>query len=29
LFWLRDEGLLDRMQAGLAEGSMLVLLETP
>ena len=27
LFWLRDEGLLDRMQAGLAEGSMLVLLE--
>lgn len=29
LFWLRDEGLLDRMQAGLAEGSMLVLLEKP
>jgi Bacillithiol biosynthesis BshC len=28
LFWLRDEALLDRMQAGLAEGSMLVLLET-
>lgn len=27
LFWLRDEALLDRMRAGLADGSMLVLLE--
>jgi hypothetical protein len=29
LFWLRDEALLDRMQAGLGNGSMLVLLERP
>jgi len=29
LFWLRDENLLDRMQTGLAEGAMLVLLERP
>jgi hypothetical protein len=29
LFWLRDEDLLDRMQTGLAEGAMLVLLERP
>jgi len=29
LFWLRDEALLKRMEAGLATGSMLVLLEQP
>jgi hypothetical protein len=29
LFWLRDDGLLDRMEAGLGEGSILVLLERP